>query len=442
MSETAVAPVGVNERVATLDVLRGIAICGILPVNMLVMGTVGGNDSLTRPSHWNADWLSWGIIQAVLEGPSRGLFAMLFGAGVLLMLSRIEGGSERAAARFDVWSRRCVSLLVLGVAQFAILLWPGEILWTYGVSGLVLPAFRTSRPRTLFALAAVILLGLSALRVSTSLPTAHALEIAVVAQRAKTSGSTLTSAQSAALETLAAVRAANHPTADAKLAERATRTHLASLWSWSLSGWIDRHLATFSWAGVAATVAFMLVGMGLYRTGVLTGQAPDRAYWLAVVLGYGLGLGVRLADLGWRARTGFEIDITTYSAVPGLLRSALYEPARLAVTMGHLGAVVLLFRSGALGRARPLKALGRMALTTYTLQSAITSAMFYGCGLLGVFGPAGLLGFSVAIWAVTALFSLLWLRRFPMGPAEWWLRRWIYGRSSRADQRAVPSVAG
>ena len=68
-----------------------------------------------------------------------------------------------------------------------------------------------------------------------------------------------------------------------------------------------------------------------------------------------------------------------------------------------------------------------MALTVYCLQSILTSILFYAFGLLGAFGFAGLMLVTAAIWVLTAAFSILWLRYFLMGPAEWLLRAIAYG---------------
>ncbi len=128
-SSGAVAPIRPADRIETLDILRGVAVCGILAVNIFVMGTVAGTQGRAFPADWNADWIAWGAQRLLFEGPMRGLFTLLFGAGMLLMLKRAEG-PQGLAAPVDVWARRCLVLLLFGVAHFALLMWPGEILWT------------------------------------------------------------------------------------------------------------------------------------------------------------------------------------------------------------------------------------------------------------------------------------------------------------------------
>ena len=110
----AAKPLRIAERNDLLDVLRGVAVCGILFVNILVMGTVGSTEGKSFPADWNRDWIAWGAQQLLLEGAMRGLFTMLFGAGMVIMLRRAEG-RDAPAAPIDIWVRRYLLLLALGV---------------------------------------------------------------------------------------------------------------------------------------------------------------------------------------------------------------------------------------------------------------------------------------------------------------------------------------
>ena len=421
-----IAPVAPSQRIELLDVLRGVAVCGILAVNIVVMGTVGATQGRTFPAAWNGDWIAWGLNRLLLEGPMRGLFTLLFGAGMLMMLRSAEGDSPRVIA-FDVWTRRCLALLAFGIVHFLILMWPGEILWTYGVAGLALLAFRSARPRTLWIWALLIVFCLSAFRAYDTSTYLDTYRDAVAGEHAIAAGREPTPEQKAGIEAAAAARSVNYPGQAELDGEIAQRTAIRSLLSWSASGWAFRHLGVYSWHGVAECLAFMLVGMALYRSGTLTGQAPTRRYVWMLVTGGGIGLAIRLADLAWQARTAFELDIHRISPLASLLRSVAYQPARLALTLGWVALIVLLFRAAPRIWAPPFRAMGQLALTNYTLQSILTSLLFYGFGTLGGFGMADLMLVTLAICAMTALFSLGWLKLAPVGPAEWLLRAIAYG---------------
>lgn len=433
-------PVPSADRIELLDVMRGIAVCGILAVNIFVMGTVGSTQGRSFPAGWNADWIAWCAQRVLLEGPMRGLFTLLFGAGMLMMLRRAEGPHGDTAA-FDVWTRRCLALLLFGVVHFLLLMWPGEILWTYGVAGLALLAFRTAGVRTLWLWALLIVAALSAHRAYDTSSYVRTYQAARAGELARAEGRTPSAEQEAGLAAVAAARSANYPGNASLRAEIEERTTLASLIGWSAEGWAARHLGVYSWIGVAESLAFMLVGMALYRSGVLTGEAGSRTLWRLLLLGGGIGLALRLGDLAWQARTGFELDVGRLNPLMSILRSAWYQPARLALTLGYVALIALAVRAGSSAWTGPFRALGRLALTTYTLQSVLTSILFYGLGYLGAFGAAGLMLVTLAICLLTAAFSLLWTRHFPIGPAEWLLRAIAYGTFSPQTRPRAAGVA-
>jgi len=430
--EAAVGPIGKGERIELLDILRGIAVCGILPVNIIVMGTVGSTKGLTYPARWDGDWIAWGLQRVLLEGPMRGLFTMLFGVGMLLMLRRAEGERPDVVA-FDIWTRRCLALLLFGIVQFAVFFWPGEILWTYGIAGLMLLAFRSARPRTLWIWAAIIMIGLSSFRTYDTAKTAIGHEQAHVAAQVLAAGQPVSAEQKVALDAARATQASLHPSDESIVTEIRQRTNLGSLLGWSAAGWAARHIGNYSWWGVMESLGFMLVGIALFRTGLLTGAGTAIGYRRLMVWGLGIGILLRLCDLAWQARTGFELDLDRLNLTASLMRSLLYEPARLALTLGYVALIVLLSRGSSSRAVRAISPLGRMALTAYCLQSILTSLLFYAFGYVGAFGYLSLLIVSAVIWAITGLFAAIWLRHFKMGPAEWLLRAIAYA-GSRGDR--------
>ncbi len=124
------------------------------------------------------------------------------------------------------------------------------------------------------------------------------------------------------------------------------------------------------------------------------------------------------------------------------LRSGWYQSARLALTLAYVAMIVLMVKGNWRAWKVPFNALGRMALTNYTLQSVLTSLLFYALGYLGAFGAAGLMAVAFAICVITGIFSMIWLKHFSFGPMEWLLRRLAYGtlgRGSRGDALATPA---
>ena len=142
----------------SIDALRGVAVLGILLVNIVSMGLpfAAHNDPTIAGNRSAADFWAWAVTCVVAEGRMRAIFSMLFGASVLLLSARIESraGTDSAA---DIHLRRNLWLIVFGAVHSVWLLWPGDILFTYGVAGLPLFAFRRLRPRTLILLGAIVL---------------------------------------------------------------------------------------------------------------------------------------------------------------------------------------------------------------------------------------------------------------------------------------------
>jgi uncharacterized protein len=437
------APVRLEERIDTLDLLRGVAICGILLMNIPAMGMIGESGRPAFPARWNPDWVLWSVQTVLFEGTMRGLFTMLFGAGMLLMLRRAEGIDPQVTP-FDVWTRRCLALMALGVVQWAVFMWPGEILWLYGASGLFLLAFRNARPRILIGSAAALLLVLTVHDGFDGSTRATTLQASIPAAAAKAAGKTLTEDQQGALKAAEKIRASFHPSAADVEKEMIQRTHLPALLAWSWADWREYNLELEFWIGLLESCGFMMIGMALYRTGILTSGASGATYARLMAIGYGGGLTLRLVSLWWGSRTGFDFDIARLNPIAMTLRNADYEPARLLVTLGHVGLLMTLWRAGLLGRAVTLRAFGRMALTVYSLQSILTSLLFYGFGYVGAFGFAALMGIAALIWIATAILCRLWLARFAMGPAEALLRAIAYNgighRRPAAAAAKVPAI--
>jgi uncharacterized protein len=417
----AAAPVAQGERIRTLDILRGVAVCGILLMNIPAMGLMWHLPRPVAPARANADWVAYTIQMVTLEGSMRGLFTLLFGAGMLVML---RGASDARAPAAQAYLTRCFALMLIGVVNFAIFLWPGEILFNYGVCGLALLLFWRAEVRVLITAAAAILVAMTIHVGAGAFANAEMIRDGQAAAAAKARGEPLSEAQKKALESHAKMLARAHPDAKAIAEERKARTTYPAVMKWSVQRWVEFNFGKHALAILGESLALMLLGMALFRLNVLSGERPLRFYLTLTAIGYGLGITVRglFAALQWRH--GFEPN----PAVAGLY-GWIYQAGRVPTTLGLLGLVIALHKLGALRWLEGgLTAIGRLALTNYVGQSVITSVLFYGLGYWHRFGFAQLMGVAVLIWAVHGVFSVLWLRRWQMGPLEWLLRSVAYGR--------------
>lgn len=371
-------------RIAAIDALRGFALCGILLINVLAMGgPIGASEPESVKSLGDADWQVWWVSRVFVEGAMRGLFSLLFGASALLFLRQ----GDRAGAFLS----RSWWLLLFGIVNSTLLLWPGDILIIYALAAPALLLFRNASLRSLFTAAACVFAVLALWAVSDSLTPALADD-------------PIQSARAAALE------------GEARLGSywNTLQFMTAKSAEWTFS------LGTVWW--VLDAFALMLVGMGVFRLGWLDGNAGVRIYQTLALIGLCIGVPLRAGQawVDWSENT---------TLVP--LAGATEQLARLIVTLGWLGAFMLAWRL-APWRAifAPFSALGRMALTGYLSQSLITSFIFSGFGLAlwGCLNWPTLWLLVPVVMVLIAVFSMLWLRRFDMGPVEWLWRALTFGK--------------
>jgi uncharacterized protein len=423
MSE--IGPVRAAERLDALDVVRGFALCGILLMNIPAMGqTFLSGPPLGFASWGNPSWVTWLVQKLFFEGSMRGLFTLLFGAGILFM-TRKAAGPDGPVAVADVFYRRCLCLIALGLANVLVLIWPGDILYFYGISGLFLFVFRRSRPLTLVILSLAVVLVSTGALLAASAPRLEKLYAAEQVDRvlAKPNHPALTKTQLDALKARDDLARKFNPTPK----ELSEETHARqSGWpgvvGWAYGAWAEFALGPFGlFGGIMESVAFMMLGMALFKWKVLTGERSLAFYGVMAGVGFVLAMGLRglSAWLTWSFDGHPHLWISIY-------QNAIYEFGRLPLTLFWLGVVAGAWKLLPAGFFAPLRALGKMALTNYLGQSLITSILFYGFHLYGVLNWAQLWGVAAAIWVAEAIFSQWWLTRFEMGPMEWVLRSVTY----------------
>jgi uncharacterized protein len=178
----------------------------------------------------------------------------------------------------------------------------------------------------------------------------------------------------------------------------------------------------------------MLVGMALYKLGVLSAQRSDGFYRKLIVLGFGVGLPVIGYGVWSNFNAGWSIQ---YSLFVG---SQFNYWGSVAVALGWIGLVMRLVRSGRIvGLQRRLAAVGRMAFSNYILQTLFGITIFYGTGL-GLFGRVervGQLLIVFVIWAVQLAIAPIWIRHFEFGPLEWLWRSLTYGKAQPMRRSAL-----
>ena len=417
-------PMGQGERIRSLDVLRGVAVLGILLVNVWAYGLVF--PASTFPNYVGADTpLDQAValfVWLVAYTKFLPVFSMLFGAGVVLFSERVEARGLKARGPF--FSRQ-FWLLLLGLMH-AYLLWNGDILVPYAICGMIVFFFRRKRPRTLIILGTISFLVpiLAGLAFGPFMEKAQRVGEAAEAMLA--SGEALDEEQQKALDTWQQQRKTWGPTKeDIEEVIDSMRSSYGVMLEHTIPETIMLHLALYPFFYNWIIGGLMLLGMALYKTGFMTGDKPDGFYAKTAALCYAVGLPIVVAAF-WVAST-----MGDQSAAQMRLIFPLQQFSGITVAIGHMALIVLAARKGWLGflEAR-FAAAGRMAFTNYISQTLICTTIFFGFGfgLFHTMNRLELLGVAVAIWVLQLAWSPWWLARFRFGPLEWAWRSLTYHR--------------
>ncbi|MDY6946967.1 MAG: DUF418 domain-containing protein [Pseudomonadota bacterium] len=429
-----------EDRIELLDTMRGIAVLGILLMNITGLALPYAYDD---PTVWGAesdiDFTVWRIMSLFVEGTMRGLFTLLFDASVLLFL-------QRHAARAidlhpaDLYFRRTLWLIAFGMVNGYVLLWSGDVLFYYGIAGLVLFVFRNLPPRRLLVLATAFMLLQTLITVCEWQDYRQTQALAQAATARQAAGQPMTDGDQEALDAFNALQSEFRPPREN------LEAHVASVRDSYPSAFValgrdTRYMQSefFFRHGLVECLGMMLLGMALLKLGVLSGRRSTRVYLALVVIGYSIGLGVNVAEMRQLESGQFSPD--------ALLRTyTTYDLGRIPMTLGHLALIALLHRTRWFANAsRVLAAVGQMALTNYLSQSLLCLLLFTGAGLAwyGQLARHELYYVVIAIWITQLVWSPLWLRRFRHGPAEWLWRSLTYCRWQplRRESSAPPPAS-
>jgi len=415
---------------AVLDAIRGFALCGILLINLPHMAWLMASDEPVRAVRDGGfSTALWWVQMLLVNGNMRGLFSLLFGASMLLFLAKAEWGSATRAEANRLMLRRLFWLFMFGIVDMTVLLWPGDILSIYAVAGLIVLPFTTARPRTLAIAALAAIVGVSTYLAVHQLPKRDIIAQGPTLEAKAAGGQTLSADEKKKVEAWQELRTGRLAKPEDIASERAKRlgdypTNLRYLAKQSWTWWLDWK-DDLRW--IFDAVAFMLVGMLLYRIGWIQGEASRRNYLIVALLGYGLGVSLKglEASRDWHLMMGVSSPQFSMFWLP----AATLQAARLLVTLGHAGLFLWCWKKFNL-RLAPLQALGRMAFTGYLGQSILAAVIFSGFGLAlwGRLSLAEIWLTAAIIWAVEIAFAMAWLSRFSMGPFEWIWRSLTYGR--------------
>jgi uncharacterized protein len=409
------APVSEARRLLSIDALRGLAILGILAMNIQDFSqvTAAYSNPLLTGTLTGADFWIWLISRELFDQKMMGIFSILYGAGIVLLCSNVESRGVRPAG---VFIRRSLWLMVFGVLH-AYLIWSGDILFSYGVCGLlVLPLRKWPSKRLLvvgfLTLGMSTVLFFSYLRAIESWPPDKVHEVEKQLWR-PTQGE------------LAAEIAAYRGSWRQQMAVRVPDAEL-------LEGQGMVFLTIWRAGGL------MLIGMALYKFGLLTGGLSVAQYRSTGIAAFVIGAGV----IAYGVSRNFAHHWTMQYAF--FVGSQYNYWGSLAVIWAWICLIQIICKLTSLKPVATALALtGRMAFTNYILETLICTTIFYGHGL-GMFGRCNRVqGMAIVfgVWIFLLVFSRIWLRYHYSGPLEWLWRTLTYRRIQPFRRRKIGATA-
>jgi uncharacterized protein len=399
MSTSQIGPVSIPDRIEILDVLRGLAICGILIGNMQWFSGYGMMPPALAEQAPFADQITHFLVHFFVEGKFYSIFSFLFGVGFAMQIARAD---EQGDLKATLFKRRLFWLLIIGLLH-AYLLWAGDILSVYAVMGFVLILFRKKPDGSLlkwaFALMAVPILTyilLYILFVSFAPPDVEAM-----------------------------INAGQMEFWKEAVMKASQGTYLQIVSDFNLNYIVGRYLGLIFEMRLPKILAMFLLGLYAYRRGFFEDLSIHQPIIRRVAF-YGLTFGL-IGNAIFAAVAGKEAVLPpTPIGIIGVITYAFSVPA---LAIGIIALVATMWDRPAWKRILAYFApVGRMALTNYILQTLICVFIFYGYG----FGQFGQIGATFATLTALAIFliqialSTLWLKYFAYGPLEWIWRQLTY----------------
>ena len=394
---TQVNPTQANERIIALDIIRAMALFGVLLMNFPDLSGADAMEALGRPLlQGNVVRLLNGAFSILVHGKAMGCFAMLFGIGLFIQFER---ASARGVRPIPFAVRRLGSLLLIGVVHY-ICIWDGDILAFYALVGLSLLFFLKAKPKT-YLLAIIIF-------------TVYTELIPIIVSR------------------LHLDPRLNHRFWNESIFRSGYAIYGNQAWvacaKWRASHWQSLYLVSQCVFVVPVILPYFLSGalfwtLGLPKAPLVHAATLKRMFHGTLWLGLAFCLArvdpFNLFPKIWK---------DAYAGIPWRLMGLF---GNYALAVGYFtGLLRLLADPKWLRRFQGFAPMGRMALTNYLCQSMVFTWVFYhqGFGLWGKVGSSLALVIIVAFYSLQIAWSHWWLARFKFGPAEWLWRSMTYGQ--------------
>lgn len=436
ISSPHLSPVQQAERIQSLDVMRGIVLCGILLMNINMFGLANSYDDPTVNGGFSGfNLATWITANLLFEGTMRGLFSLLFGVGMFIFLDRLvkRGAGIKAA---DIFFRRLVWLLVFGLIHGYLLLWQGEILYDYALMGFLVYSFRNMAPKKLIITASVLMILGTVWNYSDFRKNEKLVADVALIDSFKAENKELTKELTESQQKWDKIQETRSPEATEEFNNSMRKGYFDVV---GFLAPINQY--TDTWMsyryGLWDVLCMMLVGIAFFKWNMLSAGKSYGFYGKMVAIGYAIGLSINYYELQIVLDGKFSLLAFSQSGIT-------YYFGRFAICMGHIGLIMIFCKSSFLPWLKgSLAAVGKMALTNYIMHSVICMIVFTGVGF-GMFGKLQrfeLLYVVFSIWIFQLILSPIWLKFFHYGPMEWLWRNLSYQKIHPIRKELPPRVS-
>jgi uncharacterized protein len=401
-----------SERIISLDLLRGIAVLGILIMNIQSFAMISA--AYINPTAFGnftgIHKITWIFNNLMASEKFINIFSILFGAGVILLYERKK---SQGANVWWIQLKRNFWLLVFGLIH-AYLIWYGDILVYYSMCGIFVFLFRKLDTKPLIAISAVFFIVPPILSVASGLTVSELSAI----EYGYSVDAWLPDKEKIAAE-LAAIKGSYPELIKYRFHHlKYMHTYLfAELFFWRVS-------------------ALMFMGMALFKNGFLTAKKTAAFYRKVIIIGLPLGAFFSIFGMVQNFKASWQME---YSMYFGHLYNYF---GSIATSLAYISIAMLFAKSPKYTTFKQLiSSTGKMAFTNYILMSVICGLLFYGIGfnLFGQVERFQQLLVVIAVWAILISFSFVWLKNYYFGPLEWLWRFLTYGKKPpfKREQRGL-----
>lgn len=402
----AASPILKNERADILDILRGLALLGVMLDNLFGFSGWG---FLPQPQKealatWPADGILGMLELTFINGKFYSLFSLLFGIGFSIILIRNE---QRGVNPLKIFYRRLIILLIIGAGHL-LLLWEGDILLLYALIGMILPLFRKCSDKTLLIIAAALIASPLLFDLfSVLFNYKNGIFLEKMAQ--------------------AVDKSTGLPLDDSFSQYRYGRNDAWQHWrNWQASGYLYRYAYILDSNRIPKVLAMFLLGFYAGRK-MMYAKLEENITLFKKIRKWGFIIGTPAAI----ACTAFEIFGKGIPNPLGLAHTFFYAASVVPLCLAYTSVICLRYiHKKENSRLKILAPIGRMALTNYLMQTILGIGIYYGVGLNlgGHIGPALFIPLGLAVYALQIIYSNWWLQHFNYGPFEWVWRQLTYGK--------------